>query len=189
MANREKDYTAKGMITQLDASLKALQTDYIDLYQFHSGPNEALVDDHLWTALDKQVQAGKIRHLGVSIGKGFDHEQQIQLASELNVTAIQLEYNRLSRKPEKSALPLCQQHDYGVLARVPLASGYLSGKYKPGTTFSGHDVRVHHNQEHVQDMLKQVEQIAVDQVISNARASELTDFVNDSHPQALYEWS
>src|SRR5690554_600661 len=53
---------------QLDESLRALNTDYIDLYQFHSGSDEVFNNDAMWTMLDKQIQAGKIRNLGISIG-------------------------------------------------------------------------------------------------------------------------
>jgi aryl-alcohol dehydrogenase-like predicted oxidoreductase len=159
LMNRDKDYSTQGTIAQLEASLKALQTDYIDLYQFHSGPDDALTNDDLWTALEKQVQAGKIRHLGISIGKAFDHVEQLKLASKLPVGTVQLEYNRLSREPEEEALPLCEENNYGVLARVPLASGYLSGKYAPGAAFAVNDVRTHHNPEDVKRKLEEVEKI------------------------------
>jgi myo-inositol catabolism protein IolS len=159
LMQRDRDYSAHGTIVQLEASLKALRTDYIDLYQFHSGPDDALTNDDLWTALEKQVQAGKIRHLGISIGKTFDHEKQLKQASKLPIETVQLEYNRLSREPEEKALPLCEQNHYGVLARVPLASGYLSGKYDPGTAFAANDVRTRHNQEDVKRKLEEVEKI------------------------------
>lgn len=159
LMQRDWDYSAQGAIAQLEASLKALQTDYIDLYQFHSGPDDALDNDELWTALEKQVQAGKIKHLGISIGKTLDHEKQLQIASQFPIETVQLEYNRLHREPEETALPLCEQNHYGVLARVPLASGYLSGKYAPGTTFAANDVRIRHQQEDVQRKLEEVEKI------------------------------
>lgn len=159
LMQRDWDYSAQGAVAQLEASLKALQTDYIDLYQFHSGPDDALNNDELWTTLEKQVQAGKIRHLGISIGKTLDHVRQLLIANQFPVETVQLEYNRLHREPEEKALPLCEQNDYGVLARVPLASGYLSGKYAPGTTFGANDVRVRHQQEEVNRKLEEVERI------------------------------
>ncbi len=58
---RSSHWSAEAVVKQLDASLKALQTDYIDLYQFHSGSDEAFDNDDLWTELDKQVKAGKVR--------------------------------------------------------------------------------------------------------------------------------
>ncbi len=62
--DRTDHWSADEVIKQLDNSLKALCTDYIDLYQFHSGGYHVFDNDDLWTALDKQIQAGKIRHLG-----------------------------------------------------------------------------------------------------------------------------
>ncbi|TJY42576.1 aldo/keto reductase [Cohnella pontilimi] len=142
---------------QLEESLKALRTDYIDLYQFHSGSDEVFDNDALWTMLDKQLQAGKIRHLGISIGSN-DNLHQTAKATELNVGAIQVVYNRLDRKAEERVFPSCMEQDLGVLARVPLASGYLSGKYKPGATFDD-NVRKGHKREEIDEKLREVERI------------------------------
>lgn len=155
---RTNEYGADAVLAQLDRSLKALQTDYIDLYQFHSGPDEAFDNDALWTMLDKQVSAGKIRHLGLSIAKN-DNLHQTASASQVNAKTIQVVYNRLDRKPEEAVFASCEEQDLGVLARVPLASGYLSGKYKPGAVFAGNDVRHRHDPEHVKNLLQQVEEI------------------------------
>ncbi|MFP3392574.1 aldo/keto reductase [Brevibacillus sp. SIMBA_040] len=160
---RTNDYSAQSVLQQLDQSLKALQTDYIDLYQFHSGPDEAFDNDELWTMLDKQISAGKIRHLGLSIAKN-DNLHQTASASRINAQTIQIVYNRLDRKPEQDVFASCQEQNLGVLARVPLASGYLSGKYKPGTVFAGNDVRHRHDQEQVRHLLSQVEEIKQQEV-------------------------
>lgn len=155
---RTNEYGPTEVLAQLDRSLKALQTDYIDLYQFHSGPDEAFDNDALWTMLDKQVSAGKIRHLGLSIAKN-DNLHQTSSASQVNAKTIQVVYNRLDRKPEEAVFASCEEQDLGVMARVPLASGYLSGKYKPGAVFAGNDVRHRHDPEHVKNLLQQVEEI------------------------------
>ncbi len=160
---RTDRYSASDVLEQLDASLKALQTDYIDLYQFHSGSNEAFDNDELWTMLDKQVQAGKIRHLGTSIGKN-DNLYQTEQSSRVHSEVIQVIYNRLDRKPEDKVFPSCIEQHLGVLARVPLASGYLSGKYKPGAVFAANDVRHNHDKEAALDKLKQVEEIRLNEV-------------------------
>lgn len=143
---RTQHWSPKEVLEQLEASLKALKTDYIDLYQFHSGNDEAFDQDELWTLLDKQVQAGKIRHLGTSIGSN-DNLHQTAASTKVNSQAIQVVYNRLDRKPEERVFPSCEEQDLGVLARVPLASGYLSGKYKPGAVFPDNDVRNRHDRE------------------------------------------
>ncbi|CAM3636303.1 aldo/keto reductase [Brevibacillus invocatus] len=160
---RTNHYGAAEVLDQLDKSLQALQTDYIDLYQFHSGPDEAFDNDDLWTMLDKQVSEGKIRHLGLSIAKN-DNLHQTSSSTKINAQTIQVVYNRLDRKPEEAVFASCQEQDLGVLARVPLASGYLSGKYKPGTVFAGNDVRHRHDPEHVKQLLSQVEEIKRNEV-------------------------
>ena len=156
-------YDAQGVIEQLDASLKALKTDYIDLYQFHSGPDRAFDNDELWTVLDKQVEAGKIRFLGTSIGSN-DNLHQTEASSKVNSRVIQVVYNRLDRKPEERVFPSCIEQDLGVLARVPLASGYLSGKYKPGAVFGSTDVRHRHDAEGTRLKLQEVERIQREEV-------------------------
>lgn len=155
---RTDKFAAEDVVRQLEDSLRALQTDYIDLYQFHSGPNSAFDQDALWELLDKQVQAGKIRHLGVSIGSNENVHQTANAAS-VNASAIQVVYNRLDRQPEKEVFPACQADNLGVLARVPLASGLLSGKYKPGATFDASDVRSRRDREMLEAQMREVEEI------------------------------
>lgn len=156
--DRIQAWSANEVQQQLEASLAALQTDYIDLYQFHSGLNEVFENDELWTMLDKQVQAGKIRHLGISIGKK-DGFSQTKAATRVGAGAIQVVYNRLERGPEQDVLPSCIEQNLGVLARVPLASGYLSGKYRPGATFQQNDVRHSHDSDETFRKLQEVESI------------------------------
>ncbi len=155
---RTDAYAPQDVVKQLDASLKALQTDYIDLYQFHSGPDHVFDNDELWTVLDKQVQAGKIRHLGLSLNKSASMHQTDR-ATDIGAKVIQVVYNRLDRLPEEKVFPSCQRQDLGVLARVPLASGYLSGKYKPGAVFDETDVRHRHDLAEVRQKLMEVERI------------------------------
>ena len=81
------------------------------------------------------------------------------------VSVIQVVYNRLDRAPEEEMLPSCEEQDLGVLARVPLASGLLSGKYKPGATFENpDDVRAQRDAAEVQRQLAEVERIRADEV-------------------------
>lgn len=163
---RSERWSPQELVPQLEASLKALGTDYIDLYQFHSGSDEAFDQEELWTVLNAQVKAGKVRHLGISISSSNnDNLHQTSQATKVGVGAIQVVYNRLDRTPEQRVLPSCIEQDLGVLARVPLASGFLSGKYKPGTTFTNQaDVRSRHEKEEVQQRLKLVEEIRQNEV-------------------------
>ena len=108
--------------------------------------------------LSEQVKAGKIRHLGISVSPN-DNIFQIERANQVGAKVIQVIYNRIDRKPEQEVLPSCAMQDLGVLARVPLASGLLSGKYKPGATFDMADVRSTHDKEKTEVRLREVEEI------------------------------
>ncbi|REE81185.1 aryl-alcohol dehydrogenase-like predicted oxidoreductase [Paenibacillus taihuensis] len=161
--SRTDKFAPEDVVHQLDASLKALKTDYIDLYQFHSGPDAVFDNDDLWTVLDKQVRAGKIRHLGTSIGSNRNIHQ-VDASTKVGSQVIQVVYNRLDQAPEEEVFPSSIRQDLGVLARVPLASGYLSGKYKPGAVFDTTDVRHRHDRESTQLKLQEVERIAKEEV-------------------------
>lgn len=169
--NRTQHWDAQGVLEQLERSLQSLKTDYIDLYQFHSGSDEVFNNDKLWTMLDKQVQAGKIKHLGISIGSN-QNIHQTSAASDVNAKAIQVVYNRLEREPEKEVFASCVEQDLGVLARVPLASGYLSGKYAPGAKFASNDVRHEHDETKTLEMLKEVEYIKQNEVPENMNMAQ-----------------
>lgn len=166
----EHAWSVDDVRTQLEESLKALKTDYIDLYQFHSGSDEDFNNDDLWTMLDKQVQAGKIRNLGISIGSN-DNIYQTSRATEVNAKAIQVVYNRIDQKPEEQVFASCIEQDLGVLARVPLASGFLSGKYKPGAVF--HDnVRKGRERKEIDEKLKLVQEIQQNEVPEGLNMAE-----------------
>ena len=143
---------------QLEDSLRALKVDAIDLYQFHSGSDEAFQQAELWAMLGRQKQAGKIRHLGVSIqGKGS--VLQAREARAAGAEVLQIVYNRLDRRAEADYFPHAVRDDLGVLARVPLASGFLSGKYRPADRFDAGDVRSTFDPAKTRESLLEVERI------------------------------
>jgi aryl-alcohol dehydrogenase-like predicted oxidoreductase len=138
--NRTDDYSVDGVRLQLEGSLRALRVDAIDIYQFHSGPDELFRDEKLWRMLEEQKRGGKIGHLGISIlGKGS--EMQAREARSVGAEVLQVIYNRLDRRPEQMYFPYALSDGLGVLARVPLASGLLTGKYAPGAEFAKSDFR------------------------------------------------
>ena len=157
---REDLWSPQDVRVQLEDSLRALQVERIDLYQFHSGSDETFDNDALWTMLDKQVESGKIGHLGISISSGLDPAHQVSRAVEFGAGTIQVVYNRLDREPEERAFPACIAQDLGVLARIPLASGFLSGKYGPGARFTeASDLRSGWDRQRIEGRLRQVQQI------------------------------
>jgi aryl-alcohol dehydrogenase-like predicted oxidoreductase len=160
---RTRHVSADEVLKQLDDSLLSLQTDYIDLYQSHSFKVHEFDNDDLWTMLDKQKERGKIKHIGLSLQNdpSVDHATK---AKSVGAEALQLIYNRLTRDVEETIFPIAKQDDLGILARVPLASGYLTGKYKPGDTFSASDVRSRHDKEDTRKKLLEVERILKEEV-------------------------
>jgi aryl-alcohol dehydrogenase-like predicted oxidoreductase len=155
---RDDLFSSAEVLKQLDASLRALRVDTIDVYQFHSGTDEVFQNRQLWETLAQQQRAGKIRHLGISIlGKGS--ELQAQKAREIGAEVLQVIYNRLDLRPERLYFPHAQRDHLGILARVPLASGLLSGKYGTGTTFPPTEVRGTFDAEKLNRDLAEVGQI------------------------------
>jgi myo-inositol catabolism protein IolS len=141
--NRTEPRNPADVETQLDESLRALRTDYVDLLQYHSWGDDDFGRQDVRDVLAKLLKSGKVRHVGNSIGSN-DNLKQVEDSPEAHVEAIQVIYNRLQREPEQRVFASCQRQNLGILARVPLASGYLSGKYKPGATFTRADHRANH---------------------------------------------
>jgi len=161
---RTNHFDPSGVQLQLEDSLRALKSEYIDLYQFHSGSNEDFDNPDLWEMLTRQVEAGKILAVGLSITTA-NPPLQVQKMSSYGISALQIIYNRLSCEPEQDIFPICEREDIGVLARVPLASGLLSGKYKPDTKFTDpNEVRSLRDPESTRQQLLEVEKIKAEEV-------------------------
>ena len=161
--NRTDDFSVEGVRNQLEASLKALRVETIDLYQFHSGSDELFKNEKLWAMLEEQKRAGKIRHLGVSIlQKGSEH--QAMEAAKAGAGALQVFYNRLDQRPEQIYFPHARRDNLGIIGRVPLASGLLTGKYKPGAAFAANDVRSRTDAEKLKRDLTEVERLQREEV-------------------------
>ena len=137
---RDDCFKPADLLEQLEGSLRALRTDYVDLLQFHSGDDATFASEGMWEAAARAKQQGKVRFLGNSIGAN-DNVHQTDASTSVGVDVIQVIYNRLQREPELGVFASCRHQNMGVLARVPLASGFLSGKYQPGHVFADHDVR------------------------------------------------
>jgi aryl-alcohol dehydrogenase-like predicted oxidoreductase len=121
----------------VDASLRALGTDYIDLFQLH-WPDPNTPFDETADALAKLVANGKVRHVGVS---NFDAEQMEAFGVTLPVETLQPPYHLFRRDIKTTVLPYTQAHDIGVLVYGPLAHGLLSGHFGPDPKFEPGDWR------------------------------------------------
>jgi len=118
----------------VEASLRRLQTDYIDLYQIHVWDEATPIDETL-RALDDLLHAGKVRYIGAS---NFTAWQLVwsnalaELRGWSSFVSIQPHYHMFEREIEKELIPACQYFNIGILPYFPLAGGFLTGKYKPG---------------------------------------------------------
>jgi aryl-alcohol dehydrogenase-like predicted oxidoreductase len=126
---------SRGYVLQaVHASLRRLETDYIDLYQIHFPDAETPIDETM-RALDDLVRSGEVRYIGCS---NFNAAQIVEAqwtarASQLTpFVSAQNRYNLLERGVEESILPICTKYGLGMLPYVPLAGGFLTGKYRQG---------------------------------------------------------
>jgi aryl-alcohol dehydrogenase-like predicted oxidoreductase len=120
-------------ITQaVEASLRRLKTDWIDLYQLHRPDAQTPIEETL-RALDDLLKAGKVRAIGCSNLSATQLEEAPKVSQQHGLTSFvtaQDEYSLLERALEKDRLPIMRQHGLGLLPYFPLASGMLTGKYK-----------------------------------------------------------
>jgi len=132
----EPDYIGRVM----EDSLRRLQTDYIDLYQLHNPTVEVIERGAVWELLERTKQAGKIRHYGVSINSMGEGTAAVKHG---RAETIQVEYNLLTQEPAETFFSAAQQANIGVVARVPLKRGILTGKLRQADEgrFQGEDVR------------------------------------------------
>ncbi len=157
--SRPERFGADEVRAQLIASLKALRTDRIDIYQFHSGPDEAFLDDGLKRALEDARRSGMVRNLGVSI-RGAGSEVQAREAFGRGYGVLQVVYNRLDARAESEVFPYARRYGLGILARVPLASGLLTGKYEPWDKFGPDDYRSTLGAEEISRRSREAERLA-----------------------------
>jgi aryl-alcohol dehydrogenase-like predicted oxidoreductase len=132
------DFGARGsrryLMRAVEASLRRLGTDYIDLYQFHE-PDPATPIDETLAALDDLVRSGKVRYLGNSNFAGWqiaDADWTARTAGHTPFISAQNQYSLLHREVEAEVVPACEQFGLGLLPFFPLDSGLLSGKYQRG---------------------------------------------------------
>ncbi len=128
----DQGLSRRHIMDAIDASLRRLQTDFIDLYQVHFYDANTPLDETL-RALDDLVRSGKVRYIGCSNYRGYQLASALHLSDKLNIVrydCIQPRYNVLFREFDNELLPYCQQEGVGVIAFNPLAGGFLTGKHK-----------------------------------------------------------
>lgn len=136
--NDPNTYSRESVTDYLDATLKRLGRERLDLYQIHCPPIDILKDGSVFKVLDELQAQGKIRHYGVSVETV---EEGMECLHYPNVKALQVIYNIFRQKPAERLFPQAKKQGVGILTRVPLASGLLTGKYTKETTFAEDDHR------------------------------------------------
>lgn len=131
-------YTLKNIEAFVDRSLKNLQVDTLDLLQLHCPPTPVYSNPEVYKDLDRLQLKGKIRNYGVSVEKVSEAIQSIEFPE---VQSVQIIFNMLRLKPTEEFFPQAKKQGVGILARVPLASGLLTGKMSSSTTFPREDHR------------------------------------------------
>jgi aryl-alcohol dehydrogenase-like predicted oxidoreductase len=130
----ERDASSRYIARAVEASLKRLNTDYIDLYQIHY-PDPATPIEETVTALDQLVRQGKVRHIGCANFRVWELVDAMRTADSLGLTrfvSCQNEYSLLVADAEQEMLPMCANFRVGFVPYYPLAGGLLTGKYRRG---------------------------------------------------------
>ncbi|WEK54146.1 MAG: aldo/keto reductase [Candidatus Cohnella colombiensis] len=131
-------YSEQSVRAYCEASLKRLERERIDLYQIHCPPLQILKEGSVFTVLDKLKSEGKIREYGVSVESV---EEGLFCLKQPGVRALQVIYNLFRQKPAEQLLGEAKKTGVGILVRLPLASGLLTGKFSPSDTFEQDDHR------------------------------------------------
>ena len=130
MSDTDKGLSAEQVHKQIDASLKRLRTDYVDLYQCHRYDPDTPLEETM-EALSEIVRAGKVRWIGFSEWSPEQIEAAFAIPGVERFVSSQPQYSILWRRPEKAVIPLCKAHEVSQIVWSPLAQGVLTGKYDP----------------------------------------------------------
>jgi aryl-alcohol dehydrogenase-like predicted oxidoreductase len=167
-----ENYTLDNFRQWLDRSRKNLGVETIDLVQLHCPPTAVYSDDRVFDALDQLVEDGVISNYGVSVETTG---QALTAIARPNVASVQIIFNLFRQKPLDEILPAAEAAGVGIIARVPLASGLLSGRYSTETTFPPDDHRSYNRHGEAFDVGETF--AGVDYAVGVAAAQEFTEEV------------
>lgn len=131
-------YNRQNLTSFVERSLHNLETEALDLLQLHSAPSEVYDMPEVFGILDDLVQQGKVRFYGVSVERV---DEALKAITYPNVQSVQIIFNMFRLKPSEQFFAAARERRVGILARVPLASGMLTGKFRPETQFAPNDHR------------------------------------------------
>jgi aryl-alcohol dehydrogenase-like predicted oxidoreductase len=162
-SERPQDWRPEAVRAQLEASLRRLGRDHIDLYQLHNVRMEPVLADDLWDELERFQQEGKVRALGVALGPAIGWtDEGLEALRTRPIVSLQTVFNLLEQEPGRTfaAEPAVQEGSVGIIARVPHASDVLSGKVTRDTEFEGDDHRAHRKRENLLDLFDKADTLA-----------------------------
>jgi aryl-alcohol dehydrogenase-like predicted oxidoreductase len=137
-AQTTEGYGRQNLARWIDDSLRNLEVDALDLLQLHCPPTDLYYHPEVFGFLDDLVRAGKLRHYGVSVERV---EEALKAIEFPNVASVQIIFNCFRQRPAERFFPLAKERGVGILARVPLASGMLTGKLHRDSRFAADDHR------------------------------------------------
>lgn len=144
----------------LEESVKRLQTEFVDVYSLHNPKMNAIQDDLLFETLNEIRKEGKIKSYGIALGPAIGWKDEGLLSMEKReITCLQSVYNLLEQDPVKDFFQIAEANDVGLMARVPDASGVLTGKVNMDTVFDKNDHRNTRKKEWIIQALKKIEYI------------------------------
>lgn len=151
-----KDFSQDWIKRACEASLQRLQTNYIDIYLYHNPRGEIKFLSEEFEVLEKLKAEGKIRFYGVSIAS---IEEGLKFLECGCGEAIEAVYNILERDAEEKLFPTAQSNGVGIIGRVPLCSGFLTGKFKPDVVFAQNDNRSSLSRDVIQWRIEKTEKL------------------------------
>ena len=155
-----QDFSPQYVRFACDESLKRLETDHIDFYQIHNSKMDAVTNDDLFVILEKLKSEGKILSYGAALGPAIGwREEGIKVMQERQVDGLHTIYNMFEQEPARDFFPIAEEHQIGILVRVPHSSGMLEGKYTAETKFEEKDHRSHRPKSWLIEGLQKLERL------------------------------
>jgi aryl-alcohol dehydrogenase-like predicted oxidoreductase len=152
------DFSKQHIRYGLEQSLKRLETEAIDVYQLHNPPLELVEEGSIFDVLKVLQTEGKIRHFGISI---HDSQEGLVAIEQGPVESIQVVYNLFDRRPEAALFSEAQKNNVGIIAREPLANGFLTGKFSAEELpqFEAGDIRSHWPKPYLKQRIQMAEML------------------------------
>ena len=150
------NFTLEYILFALQKSLDRLQTDHVDLYQLHNPPSHLIKNPRLFQFLDDLKKSKKIHHYGISI---HDPAEGILAMKSGRPSTIQVVYNILRQEAKNELFGLAKANKVAIIAREPLANGFLTGKLKPEETFPEGDIRHNFPRKYIAGMAQAAEKL------------------------------